>query len=121
MMRRFAALAALIVLGACSTIEDLAPVMSPAASNAPTAPVIAPRFADSDPHEWESGAPWTYAIHGTDVSKYQTSVDWPQAKANGISFAFIKATEGGDRFDEYFDEHWRRTKAAGIPRAADHF
>ncbi len=65
--------------------------------------------------------PWNYAVHGTDVSKYQTSVDWPTAKASGISFAFIKATEGGDRFDEYFNEHWARTKAAGIPRAAYHF
>ena len=81
----------------------------------------APRFADSKPHEWDSGAPWNYAVHGTDVSKYQTSVDWPAAKASGISFAFIKATEGGDRFDDYFNEHWRRTKAAGVPRAAYHF
>ena len=31
----------------------------------------------------------------------------PTAKANGISFAFIKATEGGDRVDDHFDEHWR--------------
>ena len=47
-----------------------------------------------------------YAVHGTDVSKYQTSIDWHKAKANGVSFAFIKATEGGDRIDSYFDEHW---------------
>ncbi len=63
------------------------------------------------------GAPWSYAVHGTDVSKYQTSVDWHKAKASGVSFAFIKATEGGDRIDDYFDEHWSRTKAAGVPRA----
>jgi lysozyme len=116
-MRRLAALIMMAFLGACSTVEDLAP-LSPGSS---AVSVRAPRFADSDPHQWESGAPWNYAVHGTDVSKYQRSIDWPSAKANGISFAFIKATEGGDRVDEYFDEHWRHTKAAGIPRAAYHF
>ncbi|RUU00870.1 glycoside hydrolase, partial [Mesorhizobium sp. USDA-HM6] len=117
-MRRLAALIMLTLLGACSTVDDLTPVMS---SSSPMVAVRAPRFEDSKPHEWDSGAPWNYAIHGTDVSKYQTAVDWPAAKASGISFAFIKATEGGDRFDEYFNEHWARTKASAIPRAAYHF
>lgn len=31
---------------------------------------------------------------GIDVSGYQPSVDWAAAKANGLTFAFIKATEG---------------------------
>ncbi|KQU98074.1 glycoside hydrolase [Mesorhizobium sp. Root695] len=119
-MRRFAGLIMLTLLGACSTVDDLSP-LSPSASSSPTVAVRAPRFEDSKPHEWDSGAPWNYAVHGTDVSKYQTSVDWPAARASGISFAFIKATEGGDRFDEYFNEHWARTKANGIPRAAYHF
>ena len=60
-------------------------------------------------------------MHGTDVSKYQTSVAWRDAKASGISFAFIKATEGGDRVDDNFAEHWRSAKAAGVPRGAYHF
>jgi lysozyme len=107
----------MFILGGCTTIEDLAP--TPGASARATS--HAPRFADSDPYKWEGTAPWTYGVHGTDVSKYQTSVDWHKARASGISFAFIKATEGGDRFDEYFNEHWRRTKAAGIPRGAYHF
>ncbi|RUU60851.1 GH25 family lysozyme, partial [Mesorhizobium sp. M2C.T.Ca.TU.002.02.1.1] len=106
-MRRLAAILMLTLLCACSTVDDLSP-LSPSAQ--PVA-VHAPKFEDSKPHEWDSGAPWTYAIHGTDVSKYQTSVDWPTARASGISFAFIKATEGGDRFDDYFNEHWARTKA----------
>ncbi len=32
--------------------------------------------------------------YGIDVSSYQGNVNWSQVKANGISFAFIKATEG---------------------------
>jgi GH25 family lysozyme M1 (1,4-beta-N-acetylmuramidase) len=32
--------------------------------------------------------------HGIDVSGYQPSVNWAAVKANGVSFAYIKATEG---------------------------
>eukprot|EP01035_Chromulina_nebulosa_P040775 gene40775-55119_t len=115
MMRRLAALFLLTLLGACSTVDDLSP------SSSPTVAVRAPRFADSKPHEWDSGAPWTYAVHGTDVSKYQTSVDWPTARASGISFAFIKATEGGDHTDPMFMANWNAAKAAGVKRGAYHF
>lgn len=117
--RRLAALAVLAFVASCSTVDDLAPSMSPG-SEAQVA-VSNPRFSDSNPHEWKAKAPWTYAVHGTDVSKYQTSIDWRTAKLSGISFAFIKATEGGDRIDDYFSEHWRMTKAAGVPRGAYHF
>ena len=119
-VRRFMALTALAAVTACSTIDDLAPAMAPS-SGGSAASITHPRFGDNDPHEWEGGAPWSYAVHGTDVSKYQTSVDWHKARASGVSFAFIKATEGGDRVDDYFDEHWRLTRAAGIPRSAYHF
>ena len=118
--RRLAAILLLSVLGACSTAADLSPAVS--SSSAPTQVALThPRFSDSDPHEWEGGAPWSYAVHGTDVSKYQRSVDWHRAKTSGVSFAFIKATEGGDRVDDYFAEHWRDTRAAGVPRSAYHF
>ncbi|KQZ81358.1 glycoside hydrolase [Mesorhizobium sp. Root157] len=116
-MRRLALLVVWMLLSACTTIDALAPIGGSGASVTGRAP----RFQDSDPHKWESAAPWHYAVHGTDVSKYQTSIDWRQAKASGISFAFIKATEGGDRIDDYFDDHWRGTKLAGVPRAAYHF
>jgi lysozyme len=110
---------AFLALAGCSAMDD----MMPSATSSTSAQVAAayPRFEDTDPHEWEGGAPWHYAVHGTDVSKYQTSVDWHRAKASGVSFAFIKATEGGDRIDSYFDEHWRMTRSAGVPRAAYHF
>ena len=61
------------------------------------------------------------AVPGIDVSRYQGDIDWRQVRASGIDCAFIKATEGGDRIDDYFDEHWSKTKAAGVPRAAYHF
>jgi lysozyme len=118
-MRRLAFILGLSLLGACSTtLEDMAPTSVPSATAPSSVSGKAPRFGDSNPHDWQGTTPWHYAVHGTDVSKYQTSVDWAQAKAAGISFAFIKATEGGDRVDDYFHEHWRGAKAAGVPRGA---
>ncbi len=35
---------------------------------------------------------------GIDVSGFQPNVNWNTVKANGISFAFIKATEGTSEF-----------------------
>jgi lysozyme len=121
-MRRLAFLFGLALLGACSTtLEDMVPASVSPSAVPSGATGKAPRFGDSNPHDWQGAAPWHYAVHGTDVSKYQTSVDWAQVKASGISFAFIKATEGGDRVDDYFHEHWRGAKAAGVPRGAYHF
>ena len=120
-MRNLAAAMTLLGLAACSVSDGFAPLSTTSTSGTTSVAVTHPRFSDTDPHEWDSGAPWSYAVHGTDVSKYQTSVDWHKARASGVSFAFIKATEGGDRIDDYFDEHWSRTKAAGVPRAAYHF
>lgn len=113
--------ALLAALAGCSTTDILTPSPSPTSGSAPQVAKTHPRFGDNDPHEWGRQKPWDYAVHGTDVSKYQRSVDWQQVRASGISFVFIKATEGGDRVDDYFDEHWRMSKAAGIPRSAYHF
>ena len=112
---RLAAFALLMSAAACSMVDDLAPTLSPS-SGATEVAMKNPRFSDSDPHEWEGGAPWSYAVHGTDVSKYQRSVNWHKAKSSGVSFAFIKATEGGDRVDDYFAEHWQQDQ--GRRRAA---
>lgn len=60
-------------------------------------------------------------VHGIDVSKYQGTIDWEQVRAAGVSFVFIKATEGGDRLDERFRENWEGARRAGIARGAYHF
>ncbi len=117
------ALVVLTLLAACSTssnsaLDGLAPSSAPSPNQILA---TAPRFGDRDPHDWQRSPPWTYAVHGTDVSKYQAAVDWSTTRKNGISFAFLKATEGGDRVDDYFEVNWRNTKAAGIPRGAYHF
>jgi len=80
------------------------------------------RFGDADPHPWPRGQrPSDHPVHGIDVSKFQGAIDWPQAAAAGVSFAFIKATEGGDRLDPLFKDNWREARRAGVPRGAYHF
>lgn len=80
-----------------------------------------PRFGDTDPHEWTGRTPGSYAIHGIDVSRYQGSIDWPQVRSSGVSFAYIKATEGGDVADPMFQQNWQGAKRAGLPRGAYHY
>lgn len=92
-----------------------------------TAPVIRPvdglprSFGDRKPHPWTGRAPARYAVHGTDVSRFQGRIDWPDARRAGIEFAWIKATEGGDRLDPRFGENWREADRAGVARGAYHF
>jgi lysozyme len=83
--------------------------------------VNAPRFGDADPHPWDGRDPSKYAVHGIDASRWQGQIDWPTAQANGVSFAFFKATEGGDIVDPAFDTYWEGAGRAGVPRAAYHF
>lgn len=45
---------------------------------------------------------------GIDVSRHQDDIDWPSVAEDGIEFAVIKATEGGDWVDPRFEENWRR-------------
>jgi lysozyme len=65
--------------------------------------------------------PADFPVHGIDVSRYQGTVDWDAARRGGVAFAWIKATEGGDRVDDGFAYNWEAARAAGVPRGAYHF
>lgn len=70
--------------------------------------------------------PGGYTVHGIDVSKHQSYIDWKRVsqmkKGNiRISFVFIKATEGISRQDDKFDENWKQSKNNGLLRGAYHF
>jgi lysozyme len=70
--------------------------------------------------------PENYSIHGIDVSKYQSYIDWEsvrdmKVKKIKIGFAFIKATEGLGRVDGQFRRNWLKVKEAGVTRGAYHF
>ncbi|MWD26331.1 glycoside hydrolase [Aquicoccus sp. SCR17] len=80
-----------------------------------------PRFGDSDPVEFEGRPPSAYPVHGIDAARFQNTIDWRRARAAGVNFAWLKATEGGDRIDPQFRANWRNAAVAGVPRGAYHF
>ncbi len=114
--RRLMGLALVLTLAACGSGGDRA--------GPPGGPVAGiPRgFGDTAPHPWPRGqSPADHAVHGVDVSRFQGQIDWQRAAGASVSFAFIKATEGGDRVDPMFRDNWRGAAAAGVPRGAYHF
>ena len=62
-----------------------------------------------------------YPVRGIDVSHYQKDIDWVKVKNQGISFAFIKATEGLDFKDLNFKTNWDGARRAGLAVGAYHF
>jgi len=59
--------------------------------------------------------------YGIDVSHYQGVIDWQAVAADGITFAYIKATEAGSTVDETFASNWSLARSAGIEVGAYHF
>src|SRR5665213_1732581 len=78
------------------------------------------RIGDSDPSAGVARA-FAMPIQGIDVSKYDGDIDWTAVKKAGISFAYIKTTEGGDYSDPMFGQNWKASEAAGVMRGAYHF
>ncbi|MBE7173868.1 MAG: glycoside hydrolase family 25 protein [Williamsia sp.] len=77
-------------------------------------------------NEFGIDIPTDYAIHGIDVSRHQSYIDWDEVKAMEvdnmqIDFAFIKATEGLRKVDDYFSRNWRKARNANMIRGAYHF
>lgn len=58
---------------------------------------------------------------GIDVSHHQGRINWSAVRRDGIHFAFIKATEGGDWKDPAFERNWARAREAGVLRGAYHY
>ena len=65
--------------------------------------------------------PVGFGVHGIDISKYQGTIDWREVRRDGVSFAYIKATEGGDHHDATFLINWLAARDAGVARGAYHF
>jgi lysozyme len=59
-----------------------------------------------------------YAI---DVSHHQQAIDWTAVAADGIGYAYLKATEGQGYVDPQFAQNWRDSAGAGIRRGAYHY
>lgn len=80
-----------------------------------------PQFGDRAPHPWVGGHPYDHPVQGIDISRWQGDIDWSRVRTSGVSFVFIKATEGGDHADPNFRRYWAETAAARIPRGAYHY
>jgi lysozyme len=79
------------------------------------------------PHAFGIPIP-VYEIHGIDVSRYQEKINWKEIAdyksgkdSVGITFAFVKATEGQTMTDKYFNYNWKETKKHRIIRGAYHY
>ncbi|MBD3730315.1 MAG: glycoside hydrolase family 25 protein [Sphingomonadales bacterium] len=71
------------------------------------------------PHWHPSDA--DYPLQGIDVSHHQGQIAWAKLPAQGVDFAWIKATEGGDHVDSAFAANWQGARDAGIRHGAYHF
>ncbi|MGZ0040044.1 glycoside hydrolase family 25 protein [Paenibacillus ottowii] len=61
------------------------------------------------------------AAEGIDVSRYQGTIDWKRVRADGKSFAFIKASQGQRYIDPTFITNAKGIRAACILLGAYHF
>ena len=58
---------------------------------------------------------------GVDVSHYQGTINWTKVDNAGVTFAFMKATEGTTYTDSMFAGNWAAAASVGIYRGAYHF
>lgn len=62
-----------------------------------------------------------YPVRGVDVSSYQGLIDWETLAGQGISFAFIKATEGSAFTDMFFAYNYEQAQKTHLRIGAYHF
>lgn len=62
-----------------------------------------------------------YPVRGVDASHYQGQMNWERIAEQGITFAFLKATEGSGTVDDCFADNWKNARAAGLYVGAYHF
>lgn len=62
-----------------------------------------------------------FPVQGIDVSHHQGRIQWPLLKSQGVDFAYIKASEGGDFRDPMFAANLKGAAESGIKRGAYHF
>lgn len=60
-------------------------------------------------------------LFGIDVSSYQGSINWTTVHANGVQFAFAKATEGNYYQDADYKINMANGKSAGVQMGAYDF
>ena len=62
-----------------------------------------------------------YPIRGVDLSHHNGVVGWRRVHADGIRFAYLKASEGGDFRDDTFAANAQGAARVGVPVGAYHY
>jgi lysozyme len=126
-----AALAALAALGALGALTGCAgprvagpdprtaSSASPSSSSLPPTPV---EPVGTPPAATAAASPLaTPRLRGVDVSHHQGRIEWDRVAADGISFAYLKATEGSTFTDPELTANWAGAEAAGLRVGAYHY
>ncbi len=77
--------------------------------------------ASDIPNKSKSLSANEHNIIGIDISKHQGEVNFEKVKAAGISYIFIRATDGITYQDPNFNKNFAAAQAAGITVGAYHF
>ena len=85
--------------------------------------VVVPRYEEPD-----SANPYIQCedtcehVHGIDLSHYQGEVFWETVGTNTkMAYVYLKATEGGDRIDSYFERNIELAHRYGLKVGSYHF
>ena len=62
-----------------------------------------------------------YVVRGVDVSHHNGKINWAQLNNEGITFAYIKSTEGMSHIDRNYKKNYKDAKQSGIKVGMYHF
>jgi lysozyme len=60
-------------------------------------------------------------LKGIDVSKWQADINWGAVAGDDVKYAFVRVSDGINSKDQYFDDNWEESRAAGIYTGAYQF
>ena len=60
-------------------------------------------------------------ISGIDVSSWQQDIDFTQVSSSGVEIVYIKASEGTNFIDPYFETNYKKAKSAGLKVGFYHY
>jgi lysozyme len=117
-MNRFTPLLGLTLAAAALTpraasADDAAGIPGPAASLS--------AMIDADSQISQTPVTAIYPVRGLDISHYQGTIAWNQVRTDGLSFIYVKATDGDETVDPEFVNNWEGAASAGLARGAYHF
>jgi lysozyme len=62
-----------------------------------------------------------FPVRGIDVSHHQGAIDWTEVARDGVGFAYVKVSEGGDHRDRQFRRNIAEANRLGLPVGAYHY